>query len=181
MTQPSATRCGIGSRHAGSAVGGSHPGISVIQSRNFLLFWQTFLEARVLNFESGIYHCGSTAPCPPCLSSLNTEHTERLCDLRVEGFSGTEDTEVLTTREEIFTAGVRARPPSPGPPRLMKTPVRSTLSPKGGRAEIWTGESELGRKTGARMYKLQSVGFIPQARDYSWFAPSGQKHCYCSQ
>jgi len=32
-----------------------------MQGRNFLLFWQTFLGASVLNFESGISHCGSAA------------------------------------------------------------------------------------------------------------------------
>jgi hypothetical protein len=37
---------------------------SLIQHRNLLLFWQAFLEARVLNFASGIFHCGSAAPCP---------------------------------------------------------------------------------------------------------------------
>ena len=35
---------------------------SVIQDRKLLVFWQTFPEARVLNFESGIFHCGSAAP-----------------------------------------------------------------------------------------------------------------------
>jgi hypothetical protein len=35
---------------------------------------------------------------------------------------------------ELRTEGRRHGTPSPGPPRLKKTPVRSTLSPKGERA-----------------------------------------------
>jgi len=54
--------------------------------------------------------------CSPCHSSLNTEHTKRLCDLCVGALSGTEDTEGLTTDEEIVTAGARARPPHPARP-----------------------------------------------------------------
>jgi hypothetical protein len=42
--------------------------------------------------------------CPPCLSSLNTEHTKHLSDLCVEPLLATEDTEALTTRGEIFAA-----------------------------------------------------------------------------
>ena len=44
------------------------------------------------------------SPCPPCRSSFNTEHTERLSDLRVEAVLGREDTEALTTRGEILAA-----------------------------------------------------------------------------
>ena len=41
---------------------------------------------------------------PPCLSSFNTEHTERLSDLRVEALLTTEDAETLHTAEETFAA-----------------------------------------------------------------------------
>jgi hypothetical protein len=41
---------------------------------------------------------------PPCLSSLNTEHTEHLSDLCVEARLGTEDTEAMLTRGEISAA-----------------------------------------------------------------------------
>ena len=43
-------------------------------------------------------------PRPPWLSSLNTEHTEHLSDLCVEARPGTEDTEALLTRGEIFAS-----------------------------------------------------------------------------
>ena len=33
----------------------------VVQDRDLLLFWQDSLETRVLNVESGIFHCGSAA------------------------------------------------------------------------------------------------------------------------
>ena len=39
----------------------------MIEDRNLLPFRQTFLEFRVLNFESEIFHCGSAALRPPCL------------------------------------------------------------------------------------------------------------------
>ena len=43
-------------------------------------------------------------PCPLCLSSFNTEHTEYLSELCVEALRGTEDTEALPTRGEILAA-----------------------------------------------------------------------------
>jgi hypothetical protein len=43
-------------------------------------------------------------PCPLCLSSFNTEHTERLSDLCVEALLTTEDTEALMTRGEVLAA-----------------------------------------------------------------------------
>ena len=41
---------------------------------------------------------------PPCLSSSNSEHKQRLSDLSVEVLLATEDTEAPTTRGEIFAA-----------------------------------------------------------------------------
>jgi len=48
---------------------------------------------------------GEISPCPLCLASFNTEHTEHLSDLRVEFALETEDTETLTTREALRMAG----------------------------------------------------------------------------
>jgi hypothetical protein len=42
-------------------------------------------------------------PCPLCLSSFNTEHTERLSELCVEAFLTTENTETLHTAGKMFS------------------------------------------------------------------------------
>ncbi len=47
-------------------------------------------------------HLAEDSPCPPCLSRLNTEHTERLGALRVWAFPATEDTEEPMKRARIF-------------------------------------------------------------------------------
>jgi hypothetical protein len=43
----------------------------------------------------GISFLPAVPPCPLCFERLNTEATESLCDLRVESFLATEDTERL--------------------------------------------------------------------------------------
>jgi len=53
---------------------------------------------------------------------------------------------LVSSHALLLTECGLAGTPSPGPPRLKKTPVRSTLSPKGERAGIWTrGEGPLSR------------------------------------
>jgi hypothetical protein len=47
---------------------------SAIQGSDLLFFWQTFLQTPVLNFESGIWHCGSTALCYTGLSEAYNEN-----------------------------------------------------------------------------------------------------------
>jgi hypothetical protein len=75
--------------------------LSVIQGREFLLFWQAFLGASVLNFESGIWHCGCAALGLP---KPDAESTEDLSGLRVEALLTLEDTEILLARGESFGA-----------------------------------------------------------------------------
>jgi hypothetical protein len=76
------------------------------------------------------------SPHPRYFSSLNTELTEHLRDLRVKVFSGTEDTEEQMAREDIFTGGGGLRPPHPARLLMKCIGMRSTLSPKGERAGV---------------------------------------------